>query len=275
MLYKCTTLLLLFYLFLPQVAMGGEVTRRIEASQTLVLGTTGDFPPFAANTSQGSIIGLDIDLAQKLANGLRLQLQIKRMEFKKLLPALKDGTIDIAMSGITMLPSRNLEVAFIGPYATSGQSLLGRAAFISTITDNESLTNSSFKVAALKGSTSEKAAREALPQAQLTLTSTHDQSLILLIDKKVDAILADFPFCKVAAFRYSLHGFKTLNNALTFEPLGIAISGDDPLFQNLIQNFLIVMEGSGTLKILKEKWFTNSDWIESLPDMNFFKQLEQ
>ena len=275
MLHKCISLLLLFCFFLPQLGMGGEVTKRIKASQTLVVGTTGDFPPFAANTSQGSVIGLDIDLARKLANGLGLKLQLKRMEFKKLLPALKEGSIDIAMSGITMLPRRNLEVAFIGPYATSGQSLLGREAFISTITSSEILTTSSFKVAAVKGSTSEKAVREALPQAQLTLTTTHDQSLILLIDEKVDAILADFPFCKVAAFRYSQHGFKTLENALTFEPLGIAIAGDDPLFQNLIQNFLIVVEGSGTLNKLKEKWFTNSDWIELLPDMDFFKQLEQ
>jgi len=262
-------------LITPQMLFAGAVTERIKSSQTLVVGTTGDFPPFAANTTQGKVIGFDIDLAHKLANGLRLTLQLKQMEFSKLLPAVKDGSIDIALSGITMLPSRNLDVAFIGPYATSGQSLLGKEQIISAITSNEELARSTFRIAALQGSTSEKAAHEGVPHAKVTLTETHDQSLILLLNGEVDAILADFPFCKVAEIRYPQHKLKALEGALTFEPLGMAISGDDPLFHNLIHNFLLVMEGSGTLEKLKKKWFKSSDWIEKLPDMDFFKKLEQ
>lgn len=275
MLRNILFLITLSCVIIPQTLVAGTVTERIKSSQTLVVGTTGDFPPFAANTTQGTIIGFDIDLARQLATGLGLKLQLKRMEFAKLLPAIKDGTIDIALSGITMVPNRNLEVAFIGPYATSGQSLLGREEVISAITSNEELANTTLKIAALKGSTSEKAAREGTPHAKVTLTATHDQSLILLINGEVDAILADVPFCKVAEFRYPQHNFKALEGALTFEPLGIAISGDDPLLHNLIQNFLLVMEGSGTLEKLRNKWFKSNSWIEALPDMDFFKNLEQ
>ena len=140
------------------------------------------------------------------------------MEFSKLLPAVQDGSIDIALSGITMVPSRNLEVAFIGPYATSGQSLLGKEKVIAAITSNEELAKTTLKIAALRGSTSEKAAREGTPHAKVTLTATHDQSLILLINGEVDAILADFPFCKVAESRYPQHNFKALEGALTLNP---------------------------------------------------------
>ncbi len=275
MLRKLLFLITLSCIIIPQTLVAGTVTERIKSSQTLVVGTTGDFPPFAANTSQGTIIGFDIDLAHQLANGLGLKLQLKRMEFAKLLPAVKDGSIDIALSGITMTPNRNLEVAFIGPYTTSGQSLLGREELISSITSNKDLANTTLKIAVLKGSTSQKVAREGTPHAKITLTATHDQSLILLINGEVDVILADFPFCKVAEFRYPQHNFKALEKALTFELLGIAISGDDPLFHNLIQNFLLVMESSGTLEKLKKKWFKNNGWIETLPDMDFFKNLEQ
>jgi polar amino acid transport system substrate-binding protein len=275
MLHKIVFLITLFSLIASHTLLAGTVTERIKSSQTLVVGTTGDFPPFAANTTQGKVIGFDIDLAHKLANGLGLTLQLKQMEFSKLLPAIKDGSIDIALSGITMMPSRNLDVAFIGPYATSGQSLLGKEQIISAISSNEALASASFRIAALQGSTSEKAAREGIPHAKVTLTTTHDQSLILLLKGDVDAILADFPFCKVAEFRYPQHKLKALEGALTFEPLGIAISGDDPLLQNLIQNFLLVMEGSGTLEKLKKKWFKSNVWIKELPDMDFFKNLEQ
>ncbi len=275
MLQKLLFFITLSCFIMPQMVYAGAVTERIKASQTLVVGTTGDFPPFAANTTQGKVIGFDIDLAHKLANGLGLTLKLKKMEFAKLLPAIKNGSIDIALSGITMTPNRNLDIAFIGPYATTGQSLLGKEQLISTITSNEKLANATFTIAALRGSTSEKAAREGTPHAKVILTKTHDQSLILLLNGEVDAILADFPFCKVAEFRYPQHNLKALKNALTFEPLGMAISGNDPLFQNLVHNFLLVMEGSGALDKLKTKWFKHNGWIQALPDMDFFKNLEQ
>lgn len=260
---------------LPQPLFAGVVTDRIQSSQTLVVGTTGDFPPFATNTTQGKLIGFDIDLAHKLAGALNVRLQIKQMEFAKLLPAIKDGSIDIALSGITMVPRRNLEVAFVGPYALSGQSLLGKEALISTLTSNEKLANSNFKVAALKGRTSEKAARKGMPHVKLTMTDTYDQSLMLLLDGKVKAILADLPFCRVAEVRYPQHNFSSLDDTLTFEPLGIAISGEDHLLHNLVQNFMLIMEESGTLQSMKNQWFKNNSWIQELPDMDFFKELEK
>lgn len=272
---KLVLLIILSAFFLPQFLCAGVVTDRILSSQTLVVGTTGDFPPFASGTTQGKLIGFDIDLARKLADALNVKLQIKQMEFAKLLPAIKNGSIDVALSGITMVPHRNLEVAFIGPYALSGQSLLGKETLIATLTNSEQLANANFKIAVLRGTTSEKTARKGMPLAQLILTDTHDQSLILLIDGKVDAILADLPFCKVVEFRYPQHNFKALAETLTFEPLGIALSGEDHLFHNLIHNFLIIMEESGTLQNMKNHWFKSNSWIKELPDMDFFKGLEK
>jgi polar amino acid transport system substrate-binding protein len=267
--------ILLSLLILPQSLSAGVVTDRIQSSQTLVVGTTGDFPPFTTGTTQGKLIGFDIDLARQLASALNVKLQIKQMEFAKLLPAVKDGKIDVALSGITMTPHRNLEVAFIGPYALSGQSLLGKETLIATLTSNEKLANATFKVAVLEGTTSEKTAREGLPHVKLTMTNTHDQSLMLLIDGKVDAILADLPFCRVAEIRYPQHNFKSLDNTLTLELLGIAISGEDHLFHNLLQNFLLIMEQSGTLQNMKDYWFKSNSWIKEIPDMDFFKELEK
>ncbi len=262
-------------LLTPHFLTAGTVTDRIHSTKTLVVGTPGDFPPFSAMTMQGKMIGLDIDLAKNLASGLGVELKLKQMEFAKLIPAVKNGSIDIALSGITMLPSRNMEVAFIGPYAVSGQALLGKKETIAALTSNEELAAASFRLAALKGTTSEKAALEGLQHVKLTLTDTHDQSLMLLLSGKVDAILADFPFCKVAEARYPKHNLAVLDEPLTFEPLGIAVSGNDPLFINILQNYLVLMEGTGTLDKMKERWFKHGDWIDALPDMNFFKDLEK
>jgi ABC-type amino acid transport substrate-binding protein len=51
----------------------------------------------------------------------------------------------------------------------------------------------------------------------------------------------------------------------TTEPLGIALPPDDPLFVNLVQNYLTTLDNTGILVQLKAKWFTNGAWLSELP----------
>jgi len=259
----------------PAQLIAGQVTERITASKTLVVGTPGDFPPFTASTSTGQLIGLDIDLARNLAGWLQVRIEFKQMEFSELLPALEADKIDLALSGMTITPLRNLRAAFIGPYALSGQSILGKKTILEQVSTPEDLKRLTCCVAVLKGTTGETMAENLLPDANIISTSTLDESLMLLLDGKVDAIVADYPFCRVAEFRYKDRGFAMFDKPLTFEPVGIAVSADDPLFVNLVQNYLTVMTGSGALKQLQEKWFKSNDWMKELPDLDFFRELEK
>ena len=56
-----------------------------------------------------------------------------------------------------------------------------------------------------------------------------------------------------------------LVSPLTVEPIGVALPPNDPLLINLVQNFLNLMEGTGTLETLKQKWFNDGSWIGELP----------
>ncbi len=272
---RLTLFCCLFLLLAPLHVMAGQVTERILKSKTLVVGTPGDFPPFTATTATGRLIGLDIDLATNLAGWLQAEIKFKKMEFSQLLPALEAGTIDLAMSGMTMTPLRNLQVAFVGPYALSGQSIFGRKKILEPITTPEDLGKLDFRVAVLKGTTGEKMARDLLPRAKTTVTSTLDESMIALLNGKVDAIVADYPFCRVSEFRYRDRGLTMFDKPLTFEPLGIAVSGSDPLMVNMVENYLSIMTGSGALQQLQEKWFQNDEWMKKLPDLDFFRKIEQ
>jgi polar amino acid transport system substrate-binding protein len=264
---------LIICIFFTQPLWAGSVIDRINKSQTLVVGTPGDFPPFTVTTKAGKLIGLDINMVKNLAAMMKVGIRFERMEFAKLIPALLEGKVDLVVSGMTMSPERNMNVAFVGPYALSGQSLLGNEKILAAITDLQQLRYSALKVAALKGTTSEGIA-DKLPLATITRTDTLDQSLILLLDGKVDALLADYPFCKIAEFRYPDRNLAMFDTPLTFEPVGIAVSGDDPLFINLLTNYLSILKGSGALKKMQDYWFKNDEWIKELPDVEFFKELE-
>jgi polar amino acid transport system substrate-binding protein len=77
-------------------------------------------------------------------------------------------------------------------------------------------------------------------------------------------LIADYPYCAVSALRYREKGLAAGKAALTFEPLGIAVPGNDPLLVNWVQNILTILKGNGSLKELKKRWFQPGDWLKKL-----------
>ena len=86
----------------------------------------------------------------------------------------------------------------------------------------------------------------------------------MLLQDKIDAMIADYPFCAFTAFRNKEKGLVAGQAKLTFEPLGIAVR-EDALLINWLQNFMIMLEGSGQMKLLNKRWFQDASWVKELP----------
>ena len=103
------------------VACAGDATRvapvldRILAKKELVVGTAADMPPLNMTLKDGTIAGTEVDIATMMANSIEVKLTLKPMRFNDLLPALQAGQVDVILSGMTMSPLRNTQVAFVGP----------------------------------------------------------------------------------------------------------------------------------------------------------------
>jgi polar amino acid transport system substrate-binding protein len=241
------------------------VLKRISKSQTLRVGMSGAQAPFNMTNRDGKIIGLDVDLAQVLSNSMGVELEIVPMSFAKLLPALEDGEVDIVMSGVTATLERNTRVPFVGPYFISGISILSKAAIIESIDTEEELNKGNWRIAVLKGSTSEIFAETVLNEPQLTATDTHAEAVQLLLDGKVDAVVADAPVCALSILRNPDAGLVTLKQPLTIEPIGVALAPGDPLLINLVQNYMQALAATGVLESLQAKWFGNAAWMAQMP----------
>jgi polar amino acid transport system substrate-binding protein len=202
-----------------------------------------------------------------MADALGVELRLEVMPFFELLDALEAGTVDMVLSGMTITPERNRRVAFVGPYFTTGKSFLTKTATLLSIKDASEINTPGTTLAALRGSTSQLFVEVAIPKARLVSTSNYDEAVEMVIQGTVDALVADFPICAVSVFR-NLHKDKALAclmTPLTYEPIGVAISGSDPHFINWVENFFNTMAGSGELKALEDRWFKSSSWLNELP----------
>lgn len=261
------------FLLLTPLCFAGTTIDRIKANNELVLGTPGDFPPFTAISGTGKLIGFDIDLAKNLANAMGVELTIKRIPFSKLPNALLKGEVDLILSGISMTPKRNMNVAFIGPYGKSGQTFFGTNEIVTKVADPIELNNEIYRIAVLKGSTSNLTVAMHLPKSKVSYTNTLDEAIFLLLNGKVDGLISDFPYCKLLEYRLKDQNFSMMPNILTKENLGIGIAGDDFLFANLVENYLSIITSQGIVEKMEQYWFKNNSWIKDLPDLDFFKDM--
>lgn len=250
---------------LATVAAAGPVMDRIQKKGELVVAISGTQLPFSATTKTGEIIGYDADIAKAIADSLGVKIKFAAMPFAELLPALEKGKADIIISGMAMLPKRNRKVAFVGPYFVSGKGILTTAAKTAAFEDPQGMNQPSMKLAALKNSTSQMFIEKAAPMAKLVAVNTYDEALDMLVNGKIDALIADYPYCAVTAFRYREKGLAAGESKLTFEPVGIALP-EDTLLINYVQNFLMILDGQGALKALGNKWFNKIGWLKDVKE---------
>lgn len=243
----------------------GPTLERIKERGILVVGTDPTYPPLTVKAADGSIIGYEIDLARYLAVSLGVKLEIKAIPFVELLPALAQGEVDMAISGITITPKRNAKFMFAGPHLLAGQSVLTSRELALKLKGPASLNKPGITVAVAKDTTSEMVLKDLLPKAEHVVAANQEAALKLLLAGQVQAVVADFPFCAVASFRHRERGIVATEKPFTFEPLGIAMSPEDPLLHNLVQNFILLLQGSGRLEAMQNKWFKNPDWMKLLP----------
>jgi polar amino acid transport system substrate-binding protein len=241
------------------------VLDRISLNGELVVGTAGSMPPLNMTTKEGEVIGMEMDLARAMADSMGVELKIRTMQFNELLPALEAGKIDMILSGMTITPQRNMKVAFVGPYFKSGKAILTKLPKMAEAQEPEDLQDPRISIVTLRGSTSEQFIRENLPKVNLVTANSYDEAVDMVINDKVDALFADYTFCVVTIFRYPKAGLLTVISPLTYEPLGIGLPGNDPLFVNWVANYLASLKESGVLEELTLQWFENGDWLSRLP----------
>ncbi|MCK5486624.1 MAG: transporter substrate-binding domain-containing protein [Desulfobacterales bacterium] len=246
-------------------ASASPVIDRILQRGELVVGMAGNMPPLNMTTKKGDLIGYEVDLAQAMAAAMGVKAKMEIIPFGELLTALRTGKIDIILSNMTITPGRNLKVAFVGPYFTSGKAFLTKINTIALADEPEDIDAKKTRLVALKGSTSEAFVEKVLPGATLITAKDYDEAVEMVLQDKVHAMVADYPICVVSVFRYPNKGLLAVVTTLTYEPIGVGVPAGDPLLVNWVENFMGIAEKTGLLEELKRKWLLNADWLHRLP----------
>lgn len=238
-----------------------QILNHVLESGELRVGMTGDQPPFSMTANDGSMFGLDVDMARGLADQIGVKAKLIKMNFKDLIPALERGELDMVISGVTMTIDRNKRVAFIGPYLISGNTVVTKSKEYAKAKNLSDIDVAGVKITVMQGTTSEEFVNANITNATILRSPTNKTALKLIMDGKADIMVAGYPTIAVALLDNRTDGLLTIEKPMDYEPIGIAVAPSDPLLLNLVRNYLNGLERTGILDMLKVKWFEEGSWV--------------
>lgn len=235
-------------------AMNGSRLDRIQERGQLILGTSGNMPSMTQVDADGKATGFDIDMARFMADVMEVELVTRVIPFGDLLPSLEAGEVDVVISNLTITPKRNLRVAFVGPYLTSGKCFVTKDEVLAKAEQTPDLNVPETRLAVLSGSTSEDFVRQLYPQATLVSVDNYADAAEMIKNDEISGMLTDYPICMATLKNNPDAGFSTVLSLLTYEPIGIALPANDAQFINWTRNFLRRLDATGTLEGLSQRW---------------------
>ncbi|WP_179228666.1 basic amino acid ABC transporter substrate-binding protein [Leptolyngbya ohadii] len=219
-------------------------------STTLRVGTEPAFPPFESQAANGDLEGFDIDLMKAIGEQAGLQVEFQSLPFDGLIPALQAGTVDAAISAMTITAERAQTVSFSRPYFKAGLAIAVQDK-TADVTSLESLKGK--RIAVQIGTTGAKEAQK-IEGAQIRTFDSAPLALQELTNGNVDAVINDAPVTLYAIKSGNIPGIKVVGTLLTEEFYGIALPKDSPNVEK-INTAMGTLLTNGKYNEIHQKWF--------------------
>lgn len=221
--------------------------QQIKDSGKLVLGTSADYPPFEFHLEvdgKDTIVGFDIDIANKIAAAIGVELEIVDMKFEGLLPALTAGKIDLIVSGMTPTDERKQSVDFSVVYYDARQTMLVASDSKDVLNTIEAFAGK--VIGAQKGSIQETLAATTFTTSEVKAIDKIPNLMMELKTGKVDGLVLAEPVAK----QYAAANPDLAVNGLDLGSEGgsaVAVQKDSGAFLDLINQTIEEMISSGEM----------------------------
>lgn len=146
----------------------GDKIKEIQDKGVLVVGCDASYAPYSfvdVTTGNQDPVGIDIEIAQILADRLGVELKLEPMVFNAVLSALATDKLDVVIDGVTPSDEQRETVDFSDPYMTCEEGIVIKTENAEQYKTCEDFAGTT--VAANIGSSEERFVQECLPGATL------------------------------------------------------------------------------------------------------------
>lgn len=237
-----------------------------EKKDTLTVATNATFPPYEF-IKDGKIVGIDIEIANKLARKLNLKLNVVDMEFNTIISSIESGKADIGMAGMTVTEERLKSINFSMPYAKSTQIVLinSNSKFVKI----EELKGK--KIGTQLGTTGDIYTKDDFGEKNVQSFDKISDAILAMKNGKIDAIMIDQQTGENYLSNDS--ALKKIEAPYVEEEYAIAIRKNNKELLNKINIAIREMQNDGTIKEIVNKYIvTKDEKVQSFSLINKIKE---
>lgn len=223
------------------------------------------FTPWAMRDVNGDLIGFEIDVAQKLADDMGVDLELIPTAWDGIIPALVAGKFDVIISGMSVTTPRNLTVNFTDAYAYSGAMLYANKDLAGGF-GMEEFNSADTTLVTLRGSIGETAARVNFPNAKIVLLDDPSAAFQEVLNGNAEGGFASETESAALARDYPETIEVPFEDMFIPLPSAFAIRKGDVDALNVFNNWIAVNTANGWLQERHDYWFTTEDWAGQVPE---------
>lgn len=221
----------------------GEVLKRVLENGKLIMLTNAAFPPYEYLGDDGSPAGVDVDVAQAIADEIGVDLEVVDMDFDGLIPALQSGKGDIVAAGMTVTDERKQSVDFTDTYADATQLIIVPAEG-ATVTGEEDLAGK--MVGVQLGTTGDLWVTDNADAAEIKQYKNALEAAMDLQNGRLDAVVIDkLPAENIASSNDDL---VLIQMESTDEQYAIAVEKNNQDLVDIINGVIARMLEDGSLE---------------------------
>ena len=222
------------------------------AAKVLKVGSEASFAPFEfQDENSKEYAGFDMDLIRALGKQMGYEVQIQNMGFDGLIPGLESGTVDVAISAMTITEERSKKISFSKPYYKSGLTIVVKS-------DNTTIKNfadlNGKKIAVQLGTTGADEAKK-VKNAQVREFNSAPEAFLELKAGGVDAVVNDKPVNDYYIAKAGGKDAKEVGEPLTAEEYGIATAKKNTELTAKLDKALDELKKNGEYDKIYMKWF--------------------
>jgi len=239
-------------------APAGTLLRKIQDRGKIVIGVRFDVPTLGyLNPQTNQLEGFDVEMGHAIAEyifGDRNAVIYKEAISNNRIAYLKDGTVDVILSTMTINEEQLQQIDFSVVYYVGGQSLLvPKNSSIKGLADLKGK-----HVGTVRGSTAEKNIRAQAPEAEVSLFDRYADAVVAMDAGQVDAVTAQdvilYGFQRLEPDRWQVVGGQ-----FTKEPYGAAIAKGNTELLDAVNAVIKAMKADGRWAVLYKQWIPGNN----------------
>ena len=242
----------LVLVLLPAAAQA-ELLADIRARGTLKV-ATAELAPWVVRDAGGQLVGLEVDLAERLAADLGVKLELQALPFDTLVDRLASGDVDVVAANLSITPARALRVAFTRPYGSSHIRAVVRLDRVGDEVEVDGLNVADIRLGVVTGSTASELAVERFPLAEITEYESQAALLAALVDGPLSGALASSPLPQRLVVEHQDRLRVVEGEPLRTTVEALAVPQGEPVFLTFLDNWLDALAAEGFIASSRRQW---------------------